>query len=63
MNVNLGFSTDRDVDRGKVTYIWIILNPAKTGPTLGGDVDKGSLKARGKGKVQKYYDKKINLCP
>ena len=28
----------RDVDRGKIAYIWISLDPMKVGPTLRGDV-------------------------
>ena len=66
MNVNLGFSTGRDIGRDKVTYIWISLNPPTLGLILGGvgimliydflePYDKCSLKARGKRKVQKKW--------
>ena len=30
-------STGRDAGRGKVAYIWISSDPAKVGPTLGGN--------------------------
>jgi len=32
----ISFSTGRNADRGKAVYIWISVDPAKAGPTLGG---------------------------
>jgi len=34
----LGLSTGRNAGKGKAAYIWISLDPAKVGPTLGGGV-------------------------
>ena len=37
-SLGFSFSTGRDADRGKTTYIRISPDPAKEGPTMGGVV-------------------------
>ena len=37
-SLGFNFSTGRDADRGKATYIRISPDPAKEGPTMGGVV-------------------------
>ena len=37
-SLRISLSTGKNAGRGKVAYIWISLDPAKAGPTLGGGV-------------------------